>query len=90
MAMPRTAQTRILTKSEYRKQYGSEDAFPINLSLPLPHLLQAILKYRPLLFLGCSLNQDRTVHVLEQVSQQFQYIKPYAIVEKPKSEQRFC
>ena len=80
---------RVLTKSEYQMQYGSEDASHVNLSLPLPQLLQAILKYRPLLFLGCSLNQDRTVQVLEQVSQKFRYVRPYAIVEVPETAQDF-
>ena len=58
---------QILTLEQYQSAYGSEDPSKINFDLPLPRLLDQILKSRTLLFLGCSLNADRTVRVMASV-----------------------
>ena len=80
---------RVLTKSDYQKQYGSIDGSEIDFSLPLPRLLEQMLISRPLLFIGCSLNQDRTIFVLERISKKFRSIAHYAIVEQPVSPEQF-
>lgn len=70
---------RILTKSDYERHYGRDDE-PMDFSLPLPQLLRQMLSSRHLLFLGCSLNQDRTVSVLKRSSP---HVPHFAIVEQP-------
>jgi hypothetical protein len=40
---------------------------------------------RPVLFLGCGLQQDRTMRVLENISAQFRSIGPFAILEAPEN-----
>lgn len=54
----------ILSKSQYDKAYG---AGPVNTALPIPQVLNYIFRNSSLLFLGCSLNQDRTVRVFEAI-----------------------
>lgn len=56
---------RVLTFSEYKENYGDPDG-QLNLKLPLPMLFER-LAIRPVLFLGCSLQQDRTVAILKGV-----------------------
>lgn len=80
---------RVLTKTDYQKHYGSADGSTIDLSLPLPRLLHQVLVSRPLLFLGCSLQQDRTVTILARVSEQFRAMAHYAIVELPVSDKLY-
>jgi hypothetical protein len=82
-------ENRVLTKNDYARHYGSSDGSSINFKLPLPRLLRRVLLGRALLFLGCSLNQDRTIGVLEDVSKSDDSIAHYAIVEQPKSKKRF-
>ena len=53
----------VLTKSAYDEYYGGDPLAP-DLTKPLPAFLAAQVKNRPLLFLGCSLHQDRTCAVL--------------------------
>ncbi|MFN7919410.1 MAG: SIR2 family protein [Bryobacteraceae bacterium] len=57
----------VLTLSAYEAAYGSADPSQPDFKRPLPHLLQIALTGRPLLFLGCSLQSDRTVCVIAQV-----------------------
>jgi WD40 repeat protein len=73
---------RVLTKPEYDRHYGSAG---IDLTKPLPALLQAILLGKSLLFLGCSLNQDRTVLALGQVAQISPEMVHFAVLEVPKA-----
>jgi hypothetical protein len=72
---------RILLKDDYDRQYGAGPS--VDLTLPVPKLIQQMLLNRPLLFLGCSLDSDRTVTVLEQVVTAYRGLAHYAIVEKP-------
>jgi hypothetical protein len=76
---------RILTKTEYQKHYGSDDGQAVDLTQPLPRMLKLLLTGRSLLFLGCSLNQDRTVRVLEKVVLESHEIEHYAILELPST-----
>lgn len=54
----------VLTKESYDKCYGKN--IP-DLRLPVPSFLKDILLSRVLLFLGCSLEQDRTLKIIEAV-----------------------
>lgn len=76
---------RILTKSEYGLHYGTETG-DIDESLPLPRLLGQVIVGRPLLFVGCSLNQDRTVKLMHKIARKSPGIYHFAIVEQPQSD----
>lgn len=54
----------ILSKGQYAAAYG-DDA--IDLALPIPQALDYYFRNSSLLFLGCGLNQDRTVRVFEAI-----------------------
>lgn len=54
----------ILSKAQYAAAYG-ENA--VNLALPVPQALDYYFRNSSLLFLGCSLNEDRTVRVFEAI-----------------------
>jgi SIR2-like domain len=79
----------ILTKDDYLKYYGGIDGSSVDLSYPLPNLLRQMLSGRPLLFLGCSLNRDRIIGLLEEVMGSSPYIAHYAFVEQPASPEHF-
>ncbi len=77
-------ENRVLTLEEYEKAYGHSSPECMDVSLPLPHLLTLLLETRCMLFLGCSLAQDRTMQVLSNVTKQFpNRIYHFAIVERP-------
>jgi len=76
---------RILTSQDYEDRYGS----PVDLSRPLPTLLNQMLLSRPLLFIGCSLDQDRTVEVLGSVVRNIRSLVHYAILEQPAARDQF-
>ena len=78
---------RVLTLSEYRQNYGDAEA-AINFDLPLPQLFK-LLAVRPLLFLGCNLNEDRTLKILKRVAADLKTSRHYAVVQKPKSAAKF-
>ena len=73
----------VLTKTSYDSYYGSDPAAP-DLSLPLPSYLSRQISNRPLLFLGCSLHQDRTCAVLRQCAKGRAH---YALLPMPKTEE---
>ncbi len=72
---------RILTLADYQKFYGKRPSTP-SLSLPIPRLLQQVVLGRALLFLGASLNCDRTVSVLARIARNYRAVAHYAIVEQ--------
>jgi len=80
---------RVLTLSDYEKHYGDTDPTKIDSTRDLPKLLRLMLESRPLLFIGCSLNQDRTLDVLENVVRGLPDIAHYAIVPKPAKEAEY-
>ena len=53
----------VLTEQEYNAAYG---AHVLDTRLPLPEFLHDVLLSRIILFLGCSLEDDRTLRVVEQ------------------------
>lgn len=59
-------QACIMSKNQYDTAYGTD----IDLSLPIPKLLEFHFTSNSLLFLGCSLNNDRTVDVFRKIKAQ--------------------
>lgn len=78
-------QTYILTQNQYVEAYGE----PLNYQRPLPKALRQIYISNSLLFLGCSLEQDRTLDLFRQVKQQSEYEIPkhYALLSLPEHQQ---
>jgi len=54
----------ILSKGQYANAYGAD---AIDLALPIPQALDYYFRNSSLLFLGCGLNNDRTVRVFEAI-----------------------
>lgn len=78
---------RILTRQDYERHYGAEgiSGSPVDLQLALPRLLGLLLMSRVVLFVGCSLEQDRTVVVLQQIAAAYPEVAQFAIVPAPTS-----
>jgi hypothetical protein len=75
---------RILTLEEYRQHYGDIDIGGFDKDLPLPKVLSRLMSATPLFFLGCSLQVDRTMKVLAEITQALNHGGHYAIVPLPK------
>jgi hypothetical protein len=83
----RTPGRCILSKSQYDHAYGNGGT---DLTRPIPKLLDYHYKNSSLLFLGCSLNNDRTVQVFRAIKQKLgDTLIPqhFAIEPAPESEQ---
>src|SRR5438445_4724475 len=77
----------ILSKSQYNAAYGNA---VIDMSLPIPKLLEYYYKNSSLLFLGCGLNKDRTVQVFRAIKQKVGDIvipQHFVIEQAPETEQ---
>ncbi len=76
----------ILSEKQYNQAYGDGG---IDLSRPIPRLLDYYYKNSSLLFLGCSLRDDRTVQVFRAVKQQVGDIdipQHFTIEQAPETE----
>lgn len=71
----------VLTEQQYNKVYGKA----LDMRLPLPAFLRDILITRTILFIGCSLEYDRTLRVIEQA--QMTGSKAFAFLELPLDAQ---
>jgi SIR2-like domain len=78
----RDALTFTFTALEYDESYGSLERGTRGV---LTDLGNVIYTNRPLLFLGCSLEKDRTLTVLQQVASQNRFLKHYAVLAAPKT-----
>lgn len=58
----------ILSKNQYDHAYGNDE---INLALPIPKLLDYHYRNSNMLFLGSSLNNDRTVQVFKAIKEKY-------------------
>jgi hypothetical protein len=63
----KTPASCILSRSQYDAAYGAD---AINLALPIPQALDYYFRNSSLLFLGCGLNEDRTVRVFHAIKAQ--------------------
>ena len=84
-----TPQHCIMSQNHYNNAYGNDC---IDLTLPIPKFLQQTFTSSSLLFLGCSLNNDRTVEVFKHIKQQARVDgvdlpKHYSIEQAPDSKQ---
>jgi NAD-dependent SIR2 family protein deacetylase len=78
----------ILSKAQYDEAYGNAD-----LSKPIPKLLQYYFKNNSLLFIGCSLNNDRTVQVFAKAKAaagDFDFPTHFAIEEAPENQEELA
>ena len=76
----RDSEHRVLTLTEYAREYGSTDPALANLDLPLPTVLGQALASRPILFLGCSLRNDRTLAVISRIARRYSGIVHFALL----------
>lgn len=77
--------THILTQSQYADAYGE----PFDFHKPLPKALRQVFVSQSLLFLGCSLEQDWSLELLEKAKQVDEFAVPnhYAILPEPDDAQ---
>lgn len=75
----------VLTKEQYDDLYGKNDG---NIT-PFVSLLERFMADKSLLFLGCSINNDRTISTLHNVTKKFKDAYHYAILEKSQNENEF-
>jgi hypothetical protein len=79
--------SRVLTWSDYEKAYHDRE--------PLKAILRFVMTVRPLLFLGSSLENDRTVRVLEVLAEDLRrqkaegLLEHFAILARPRDEAEF-
>jgi hypothetical protein len=73
--------TFVFTESQYTQSYGS----PMDFSRALPKALRQIFVSHSLLFLGCSLEQDRTLELFQKVydDKEFDIPDHFAILPQP-------
>jgi NAD-dependent SIR2 family protein deacetylase len=77
----------ILSKNQYDQAYGTDQ---LDMTLPIPKLLSYYFRNSSLLFLGCSLNNDRTMQVFQAVKDEIgDADKPqhFSIEQAPEDEQ---
>lgn len=78
-------QSFIFTGEQYRKFYGEKDSREDKL---LPRYLMKIFSAKKILFLGCSLERDYTLDILEESVQQNHSISHFAILSCPSDDRR--
>ena len=61
----KTSSSWVLSHKHYQQAYGAKQGFDIN--APLPAFLAQLFTTQPLLFIGCSLAQDRPMQILEHL-----------------------
>lgn len=79
--------TYILGKKQYDQAYGS---IKLDLGLPIPKLLSYYYRNSSLLFLGCSLYNDRTLHVFKSIKDKMgdvDRLQHFSIEQAPESEE---
>jgi hypothetical protein len=74
-------ETYVFTEAQYRKGYGN----PLNFKKPLPRALRQIFVSHSLLFLGCSMETDRTLELFQRVvaKKEFEIPDHFAILPEP-------
>jgi NAD-dependent SIR2 family protein deacetylase len=76
----------ILSKNQYNDAYGHD---ALDLERPIPKLLSYYFRNSSLLFLGCSLNNDRTIQVFRAVKEQIgdeEMHQHFSIEQAPEDE----
>lgn len=78
----------IFSQSQYNNAYNKEGVEEIDFTKPLPKTLRQIYISNSMLFLGCSLEQDKTLDLFKQVKteNQFEIPEHFAILENKEPE----
>lgn len=81
----RQENTYVFTQSQYATAYGE----PLTFQNPLPRALRQIFISHSLLFLGCSLEQDKTLDLFKSVVEEAAFEIPdhFALLNRPASPQ---
>jgi NAD-dependent SIR2 family protein deacetylase len=77
----------ILGKAQYDAAYGEEE---LDLERPIPKLLKYYFKNSSLLFIGCSLSNDRTIQVFKHVKElvgDFLFPQHFTIEQAPETQE---
>lgn len=82
-------ETYILSKAQYNDAYGDDTFF--DYTRPLAKTLRQIFVSHSLLFLGCSLEQDRTLGLFQDVvnSRAFDIPVHFALLPKPSDHEKY-
>ncbi|MEZ9744381.1 SIR2 family protein [Vibrio splendidus] len=83
---------RVFTKEEYQRAYSNDAQNLVDINYPLPKLLTHLYLSHSFLFIGCSLEVDRTVKAFEQLFEREERNKiadHYAIIEAPENNDKF-
>ncbi|MCD8003143.1 MAG: SIR2 family protein [Clostridia bacterium] len=72
----------VLAEKEYNRTYGCDE---VDYSRPMPALLKDILLSKIVLFLGCSLEKDRTMELIENVRSEG--CMSFALLQKPEGNE---
>lgn len=70
----------VLTKEQYDEYYGIESNNIVDFNKPFTRDLGRAMQSKTILFLGCSLKNDRVLHILKQIAGSNEYIKHYALL----------
>jgi SIR2-like protein/TIR domain-containing protein len=81
--------SRVLTLAEYQQHYGGPEPDKIDSARPLPASLQLLFLSRCVLFLGCGLYNDWTMHVLRSLQSEIGQLAHFAVISKPRDEAAF-
>lgn len=77
----------VLTKEQYDEYYGVDSENTINFNKSFPRDLGRAMQSKTLLFLGCSLKNDRVLHILKQIAGWNEHVKHYALLATEKNEE---
>lgn len=82
-------ETYILSKAQYNDAYGDDASF--DYTRPLAKTLRQVFVSHSLLFLGCSLEQDRTLSLFQDVvnSRAFDIPAHFALLPKPSDHAKY-
>ncbi|MCX6307347.1 MAG: SIR2 family protein, partial [Bacteroidia bacterium] len=80
--------TYIFCKEQYDSAYCEDESGKFDFKKPLPKTLRQIFISHSLLFLGCSLEQDKTLDLFKSIKdeEQFEIPEHYAIMENIEPE----
>lgn len=77
----------VLTKEQYDKYYGVISNDIVDFQKPFPRNLGRLIQSKTLLFMGCSLKNDRILHILNQIAGWNEYINHYALLSLADDEE---
>ena len=77
--------SHVFTQNQYLASYGEDE---IDFTRQLPKALRQIYVTNSLLFLGCSMQQDKTIELFEKVKSENQFVIPdhFALLSLPTQE----